>query len=62
MNDLEKELKAAKQRLLKKDEKAVLNIGSEQWLKVDNCLILKIFLNIERHDFVYFFVVFRVLD
>ena len=41
MNDLEKELKAAKQRLLKKDEKAILNIGSEQWLKVNNCLILK---------------------
>ena len=35
MNDLEKELKAAKHRLLKKDEKVVLNIGSEQWLKVN---------------------------
>ena len=35
MDDLERELKAAKQRLLKKDEKVTLNIGSEQWIKVD---------------------------
>ena len=40
--DIESQLKSAKLRLLKKDEKVTLNIGSEQWLKVSSILYYKI--------------------